>query len=200
MSLLIKCYFVFSAVCSCCKLNLEDYIYTTVEHSDYTPDDHIIISDKSVSPNKLPNVSSIRPNNDEEGVKLWIPSSNSDPIPYVEIDIDEPGVENSTVYLLALRLPGTVSQVKIQIKTNHTSTKWKGRTLNVTDDGNVDWPPAWQTGPYGFVPVDKIIIKPLAANQDSDGHQYVFKVYLIGCSLGNWFSYLKQLLITEMIE
>ncbi len=164
-------------MCHCCALGREEVVLTDDE--ELIPDSHITFVDDNAFTNHLP--SSIRPKTGGEGVEFEIPDDDQRK-PYVEIDLDQPGYETSSVDISDIKLTGNVARVKISIKANDNGDQWVSKKLDVDEDGHVKIPALWRTGEENMVSVGVIRIEPEQTRPTSDS-SYIFKVYLYGCPL-----------------
>ena len=131
----------------------------------------------------VPDANTLRPASAGVGPELEIPFG-AEP-PYVEIDLDEPGVTNSFLNVAELNLPGNVALVSVSIKINDDSPTWDSTaelTVNPAT-GNVILPSSWHTGDDDTVPIGKIRIEPVTPIEDT-AETFYFKVDLMGCFCG----------------
>ena len=131
----------------------------------------------------VPDSNTLRPASAGVGPEMEIPFGGE--TPYVEIDLDEPGVDNSFLNVAEVKLPGNVATVSVSIKKDDDSTTWD-KTVELTVDsatGLVILPTSWHTGDDDTVPMGKIRIEPLTATEDT-AETFYFKVDLMGCFCG----------------
>ena len=145
-----------------------------IENVKYSPDPNIIIDD-TLRPQVTHTPSEIRPVAGNDGTTLEI-SYRPGYEPSVTIDLDKPGVPNSSLDVEDIILVGNVKTVDIYYKPTDDSPSWNVETgVSVGTNGLVNWPVGER-----YISVGELKLVPTEATSEDDEY-FTFTVQVYGC-------------------
>ena len=163
----------FGTVCYTCECEGRELV-SFIENVEYSPDPNIIIDD-TLRPQVTHTPSEIRPVAGNDGTTLEI-SYRPGYEPSVTIDLDKPGVPNSSLDVEDIILVGNVKTVDIYYKPTDDSPSWNVETgVSVGINGLVNWPVGER-----YISVGELKLVPTEATSEDDEY-FTFTVQVYGC-------------------